>query len=566
MPEKEIKKIVMGIKNNEYVLPVIQRELVWDYEQIEQLFDSVMSGYPFGSMLFWNYEHNSDCKYKFYEFLKKYDEYTPQSRHNPEYNPAGEKKLTAVLDGQQRLTALYLGLLGWLNLHKPRTYYNKAENYEKKYLYINLFYQKDPDFENAANEYEFKFKTIEEVQKENNSQKFLWFKVGDILDFESDKDYRKKLGDVYSQAPQEIKDRLGDLFSDLYKNFVEKKVVSYFEEDTKSFDRVLQIFVRINSGGTPLGYTDLLMSVIINQWGDGRDKINQAIDTINDECHFNIPKDIFLRGCLFLTGLPLIFKADNFERQNVGLIEKSFDDIVKYIKSACRIFKELGYSKDNLRSNLIVLPLALFLYQNRLQDPDIENKRKILRWIQLSVINRVFGAQTTAYLNKLRNIIEKSGGRFPLNEIKSESRLMNRSMETDEENLELLIEKAQYGSQDSWSLLTLLQPDLAFEDKKYHEDHIYPASSLTKEQLNDGGNYLANLQLLEDSENLAKQDKNPEKWLDQYCRQKGKNKEDYKTEHCMPLLELSEENFSAFLQERKRLIKQALTLKLAEDF
>lgn len=131
----------MGIKNNEYVLPVIQRELVWNYEQIEQLFDSVMSGYPFGSMLFWNYEHDSDCKYKFYEFLKKYDEYAPQSCHNPEYNPAGEKKLTAVLDGQQRLTALYLGLLGWLNLHKPRTKYNKAENYEKN-TYISIFFIK----------------------------------------------------------------------------------------------------------------------------------------------------------------------------------------------------------------------------------------------------------------------------------------------------------------------------------------------------------------------------------------------------------------------------------------
>ena len=58
MPEKEIKKIVLGIKNNEYVLPVIQREMVWDYEQIEQLFDSIMSGYPFGSMLFWNYTTN----------------------------------------------------------------------------------------------------------------------------------------------------------------------------------------------------------------------------------------------------------------------------------------------------------------------------------------------------------------------------------------------------------------------------------------------------------------------------------------------------------------------------
>lgn len=142
---------------------------------------------------------------------------------------------------------------------------------------------------------------------------------------------------------------------------------------------------------------------------------------------------------------------------------------------------------------------------------------------------------------------------------------MNRNMDTNEESLEQLIEKAQYGSQDSWSLLTLLQPGLAFEDKKYHEDHIYPASSLTKEQLNDGGNYLANLQLLEAGENQEKQDKNPEKWLDSYCLRKGKDKEEYKKERCIPLIELSEENFSFFLQERKRLIKQALMLKLAED-
>ena len=558
MPEKEIKKIVMGIKNNEYVLPLIQRELVWKYEQIEQLFDSIMSGYPFGSMLFWNYEHDSDCKYKFYKFLKKYDEYKPASNQNQEYNPAGEKELTAVLDGQQRLTALYLGLLGSMKLHKPKTKYDNPENYEEKRLYINLFYQKDPDPENTSDNYEFKFKTDEEVQRDNDSQKSLWFKVGDILDFETDKDYRKKLGDIYSQASEEMKDRLGDIFSDLYKNFVEKKAVSYFEENTKSFDRVLQIFVRINSGGTPLGYTDLLMSVIINQWGEGRDKINQAIDMIYDECRFNIPKDIFLRGCLFLTGLPLNFNVDNFERQNVDRIEKSFNDIVKYIKLACDVFKELGYSKDNLRSNLIVLPLALFLYQNQLSKPDIENKKKILRWIQLSTINRVFSGQTTTYLKKLREIIANAGPYFPLNEIRG-------NMDTNEESLEQLIEKAKYGSQDSWSLLTLLQPDLAFEDKNYHEDHIYPISSLTKEQKKEGGNYLANLQLLEASVNQSKRDKNPEEWLDSYCRQRGKNKEEYKKERCIPLIELSEENFSLFLQERKRLIKQALMLKLAED-
>lgn len=237
---------MLGIKNNEYVLPVIQREMVWDYEQIEQLFDSIMSGYPSDPCCFGIMSTIRTVNINFMSF-KKYDEYAPQSRHNPEYNPAGEKKLTAVLDGQQRLTALYLGLLGWLNLHKPRTYYNKAENYEKKYLYINLFYQKDPFLENTSDNYEFKFKTTEEVQKENDGEKCFWFKVGDILDFETDKDYRQKLGDVYSRAPQETKDRLGDIFSDLYKNFVEKKPSAIL----KKTQNPLTGFCRYLSASTP---------------------------------------------------------------------------------------------------------------------------------------------------------------------------------------------------------------------------------------------------------------------------------------------------------------------------
>ena len=133
-----IKKVIKGINENKYLLPAVQREIVWSTEQIEKLFDSILSGYPINSMLFWSYKipKNGD-KYKFYEFIKAYDEYHIASNHNKEHNLCGDKKVVAVLDGQQRLTALFIGLNGYMNLKKPRLWANNASNFEKKFLYLN---------------------------------------------------------------------------------------------------------------------------------------------------------------------------------------------------------------------------------------------------------------------------------------------------------------------------------------------------------------------------------------------------------------------------------------------
>ena len=310
-----INKVVIEISKNKYVLPVIQREMVWTPEQIENLFDSIMSGYPIGSMLFWSYNRTPESKYKFYKFLNKYDQY--ENNHNEEFDTKGIEEISAILDGQQRLTALYLGLKGYLNLHIARHRWDKAENFEKKYLYINLLYKQDKSSENISNKYEFRFKTEESVYKENLTGNYYWFKVGEILDFKSNKDYRKILGEYYYQASDDKKDHIGDIFQDLYKKLMEEPVINYFEVNTEEFDRVLQIFVRINSGGTSLGYTDLLMSIISNSWQEARDKIDETLKSINSDYGFDIPKDIFLRGCLFLSDLKLTFKVENFDYDNV---------------------------------------------------------------------------------------------------------------------------------------------------------------------------------------------------------------------------------------------------------
>ena len=105
-----IKEAVDHIHNNRYLLPAIQREFVWWPHQIERLFDSLMRGYPIGSFLFWRVKPETAENYRFYRFITNYDQRKP---HNTAHGaPSTVPGLKAVLDGQQRLTALNVGLYG----------------------------------------------------------------------------------------------------------------------------------------------------------------------------------------------------------------------------------------------------------------------------------------------------------------------------------------------------------------------------------------------------------------------------------------------------------------------
>ncbi|WP_120864405.1 DUF262 domain-containing protein [Helicobacter pylori] len=122
--DKSIKEVVDEL-NVRYFLPDIQREYVWlknaDEKKIEQLFDSILRGYPIGSFLFWklqrkdiatsNEQDNNKLNFQLYQFITNYDERKP---HNEKIHIEQIKRddLYIVLDGQQRLTSLYIGLKG----------------------------------------------------------------------------------------------------------------------------------------------------------------------------------------------------------------------------------------------------------------------------------------------------------------------------------------------------------------------------------------------------------------------------------------------------------------------
>ena len=105
-----IKEAVDNIKKRHYLLPSIQREFVWDTDQIETLFDSLMRDYPISTFLFWQVDKNKIKDFQFYEFLNKYHE--KNNRHNRKAEPSDKEDIIALLDGQQRMTSMYLALTG----------------------------------------------------------------------------------------------------------------------------------------------------------------------------------------------------------------------------------------------------------------------------------------------------------------------------------------------------------------------------------------------------------------------------------------------------------------------
>ena len=99
----------MGI-NKDYFLPAIQREFVLEPRQIEVLFDSILGDYPIGSFLFWRVEEKNKDEWTTYEFIRQFDKAKP---HNPEATLKGiTRDIFLVLDGQQRLSSLFIGLKG----------------------------------------------------------------------------------------------------------------------------------------------------------------------------------------------------------------------------------------------------------------------------------------------------------------------------------------------------------------------------------------------------------------------------------------------------------------------
>ena len=181
-----INTVIKNIDAKTYLLPSIQREFVWSTKQIERLFDSIMMDYPINSFLFWKVPKNKVNEFQFYEFLRNFHQ--KDGRHNPKADTNGSDDVIAILDGQQRMTSLYIGLKGTYAYKLSYKRWDNPQAYPKRKLYLNLLSEN----EEADSTYKFLFMTEAEVMEANSAVDKdgqaidFWFPVGEILNFKQE--------------------------------------------------------------------------------------------------------------------------------------------------------------------------------------------------------------------------------------------------------------------------------------------------------------------------------------------------------------------------------------------
>lgn len=523
-----IKSAIDNIKKRNYVLPSIQREFVWDTDQIETLFDSLMRDYPISTFLFWKVNKNKIKDFQFYEFLKNYHE--RDCRHNRKAELSCDEDIIALLDGQQRMTSVYIALTGTYAKKTPYYRWDSAHAFPAKKLYLNLL---KPSEELEA-EYDFKFLTESEAQPRDS---YFWFECGKILEItDMGKSsmflMKNKLMDtsIYSEKESEFAiNTLNSFFNVIHQ----KGTISYYLEESKELDKVLQIFIRINSGGTKLSYSDLLLSIATAQWKekDAREVIHEFVDEINvigDGFAFN--KDIVLKSCLVLADFDVKFKVDNFTKDNMAVIERNWDETSQAMRSAIQLVSKLGYSRDNLTATNTIIPIAYFIYKNGFSDSIVhssqreDDRKRIKEWLARVLLKGIFGGQPDSIYPKMRDLVNENLGEFPLKETIAHYRGSRKSISFSEDDIESLLD-LQYGKAKTYCALTLLYSGLNY-NFKYHQDHIHPASFFNKKHLRKMGlseedvetyintcNSLPNLQLLQSTQNIQKSDKPLMEWL-----------------------------------------------------
>ena len=565
-----IKEAIDNVYKINYILPAIQREFVWSPDQIVRLFDSLMRDYPINSFLFWEIEKRNINNYQFYEFVRDYHE--RDNTHNPKANLKGEKSITAILDGQQRLTALYIGLKGSYASKLPRMRWDNDLAFPKRKLCLNLISAPI----NGDMLYNFQFLTKKEY-KENDDSSY-WFIVGDILNLEKSVDINKYLiRNGLLKLPERKAEYANETLFKFWEIIYKNRSINFFLEKGESLDKVLNIFIRVNSGGTQLSYSDLLLSIATAQWKkkDAREEITTFVDEINhigDKFNFN--KDFVLKCCLVLSDFPdIAFKVDNFNQKNMLFIENAWEKISESIRSAVYLLSNYGYHRDTLTSNNAVIPIAYYLKKignpsNYIQSAKYEKERKkIFKWLVIALLKRTFGGQPDSVLRPIREVIKKSQNSFPYNEIINRLKRTTKAMSFDEEEFENIL-FYKYGQAYTYSVLAFLYPTFDFRNK-FHQDHIFPKKYFTKKRLSKAGiesekqdffldnyNYLANLQLLEGTPNREKSAKHFNKWIiEQYPNKK--DRQAYMERHYIPDIDLSINNFDQFINEREKMIINA---------
>lgn len=562
-----IKEAIEKIDSRKLLLPGIQRKYVWGSDQIEALFDSLMRDYPINTFMLWKVSDRDVIdNHRFYTFLNKYRE--RYHEENDSVSLKGESEFDAVIDGQQRLTSLYIGLKGTYAYKMPRKWWADTEDaLPTRTLYLDLNGEVDRDDEGQMR-YCFSFLAKADVDDLTPEEKANWYEVGDILKLRSEEEDLDPYLDEHFSANTFAKKTLRKL----WKLLNSERKIAYYYETTSDPNAVLHMFIRLNKGGTELSYSDLIMSITSATWETAREEMASIIEEIErlGRPGFIVNKDFVLKACLVLLSDNVKFDLRNFNDQAAARIKREWSRIRSSVLLAFQIAENVGFDNGTLRAKNALIPVIDFIYSNGLESLKIDQGAiqtllpSIRKWLILVTLKGFFGGQTDAILTRVRKTLRANlrPDHFPLEEIRAEFRNdPNRNLSFADDFIAELL-STHKDDRDAYLILSLLYqhyPAIC----QYDMDHLHPAAAFKKLNVSsfpeslrsyyypEVWDTILNLQLLHAGTNRGKQDEPLESWLSAHP--------EYMNDPLMPKDSgYAFSSFPSFIEERRRLLTVAM--------
>jgi hypothetical protein len=563
-----LSKLADDIAMGEIGLPEIQRPFVWPNKKVRDLFDSMYQGYPVGYLLFW--VNGADDAHRQIGVERK--QKIPR---------------LLVIDGQQRLTSLYAVLHGSSVLRG---------NFKEEYISI-AFRPTDESFEVAD------AAILKDAEWIPNISVF-WSKETDL--FELVDKYMARLGlarDVSADEQKSIKQAFQRLASlDSYP-FTALELSADLDEE-----RVSDVFVRINSKGTPLNQADFILTLMSVFWDEGRRELegfcrSSRVPSTGDPSPFNpfIEPDpdhllrvsvalgfrrarlqhvySILRGKDLETGA---FSEERRERQ-FGVLRDA-QQYVLDLQNWHEFFKILmmaGYRRSSMISsrNALLYTYAMYLIGKRdFAVPREDLRAVIARWFFMVALT---GRYTDSPETRMeQDLADLRGLEGPEEFVQAIDKRIEAIFAEDYWSITLPAELATSSSRSPslfayYAALVLLDARVLYSRLKVAElldpltkakkaalerHHLFPKAYLAKHGIKSTRetNQIANYALVEWADNIQISSQAPAEYVEAYEARFGEGdlRELYQW-HALPD-RWYELDYATFLEERRRLLARAI--------
>lgn len=505
--KETIRKIVSFLNNPEekggFWLPNIQRPFVWSEDQICRLFDSILREYPISTLLIW--VTKSEIRRR--RFI---DNWKGTLRLTDFYIPSDSKKKCLVLDGQQRLQSLFIALNG---------------SYEGREMFFDILSGELA----APDDVKYKFAFLDSA-----TTKFPWVKFKDLVFTTRKKgdiseELKAKAGrDLTSFDIGKINDHL-DLIDRTFKMdeaVVYQELDSVDNPDLYTDDDVVEVFIRANSGGTKLGKSDLLFSLLSSAWEEADDRMQELLDDLNRHGFF-FTRDFILKTCLTLLDQGARYEVDKFRKKGVReQIESEWNSITAAVKDVLDFVRGKTFIKCDkaLPSYLLLIPLIYVRYHFR---SAWKRAKDVETYLVRAALTGAFSGTPDQLIDSIVDRIKELKC-FDLAEVFGTIRTKGRSLDITEDRLWSM----GYGSDQIHLLFNLwysFNYTPAYDNNLPQVDHIFPQSLLRTVKMTNpetgkmnlirfkegARNQLPNCMLLTQQENGAggKSDTSPEDWF-----------------------------------------------------